>query len=1247
MVPVSELISAHPKLVSKLRRFSFPGAAQLIGYLGLIPELFENTIRIEILAHLAAATCSGGARPQGKDLSQWIGKLLADSPFASQEDPAEDVFVGCVNSEFGSYRIFQGIFGDGAFLVERLLAFFAEKKSFPTFQETVDSVISLLTLSDALAERAGLPRNAAGGGTANGRVVVPRWRDLEPKSNAVNFSTDDLAALGLSTTSLADFLLRDEDRARLHNERMWGSSLERRPLLPVTDGLVVVEPSTLARSAVRLMTERMKLMGRWGETFYQQENATIFVNEVRHSFQIDWLDFDRPRAPENTPILLPAFGAFDVGKPVIMLTYTPSLSSAVDDFAGYDTLTDEEQHALDSYVQACASKLEKMEGFSGGMVLICMATYGKAAILGLKEWSNKWDVHIAPLRDWLSLAADGCTAMMLWKLGRHDAARQRYNIELLNPAGIANLVAFWKRSDFRLIPREMDIHHPQNLAVIGCDFAKAIRVTAIQHQDEHCILSHSGDKWVRVVRHNSRAIFAEDEQAPIYGALADARNDHLLGCTKRCERVWWVVSPRVPERAELRDLLFQFWDCVLSWTDRLAPVVEREWPIPEARSLELCLELPDFDRWQQSASGNSSLAHADIHIDTDAKDKRVTLTVPEGFFRYFNQAKNVAERLLVTAILEGSASLSGADVCRQRVDELVREITRNEDSRYFHIVETHELEQLIGAPNRPRPLFVSDDDTALAELGLADLAGRPPQSEVIGRDQCRKFLQDVVTKVWERVEQRLAPFARGSVVAGCLRAMDEITRDEAHWDLTTRSLLAMHDAQGETRRVIRNRRSKQAAASLANRLLIETSQYACADTSSRPFNQAEHLALLAEMILLITLAQHRDAIAFGFIEPRVGIHPNGEIDVDEGFYREVFSKYLSHKADRRTQRAADNYETYFKSAEADDKEDTDQNDRIAAFDVAFQPEYGFSVHKLLQLNDVWREFAIKSKTSGGWLSETEITELLVRGCEFTSVEANAFLDRFTLPIRSGWDRDLPQNCKPDDVFPWRYRRNLSLLMRPLVQVRRSPQAWFISATMFRTSVSYVLGNLERGVFPERFFASDQMRAYIGRVINKKGHAFAERVYAAFINRGFEARLEIEMTEFRAPERERLGDVDVLAWNRATGRVYAVECKKLLTALTVREVIQRLEDFRGNKKAKDSLGRHLRRADWLATHSAAVGKVTGMPATFISLVPLLVTSEIVPMQFYEEMNFPTNQVIPYDGLSDFLDAGDRSDHPAEK
>jgi hypothetical protein len=122
-----------------------------------------------------------------------------------------------------------------------------------------------------------------------------------------------------------------------------------------------------------------------------------------------------------------------------------------------------------------------------------------------------------------------------------------------------------------------------------------------------------------------------------------------------------------------------------------------------------------------------------------------------------------------------------------------------------------------------------------------------------------------------------------------------------------------------------------------------------------------------------------------------------------------------------------------------------------------------------------------------------------------------------------------------------------------------------------------------------------------------------------------------MAELGAHKNPDLGDIDVLAWRSDSRIVFLVEAKRLTPALTVREVIQRLEEFRGDEKRNDSLGKHVRRIKWLENNLSGVEKLTGIPATKLQICSLLVTSEAVPMQFFDEMNFPTNQVVPIDEL----------------
>jgi hypothetical protein len=274
----------------------------------------------------------------------------------------------------------------------------------------------------------------------------------------------------------------------------------------------------------------------------------------------------------------------------------------------------------------------------------------------------------------------------------------------------------------------------------------------------------------------------------------------------------------------------------------------------------------------------------------------------------------------------------------------------------------------------------------------------------------------------------------------------------------------------------------------------------------------------------------------------------------------------------------------------------------------------------------------KSKRAGGIFDETTFDKIL-EGCGFAIVERQSFLDRFTLPKRTGWNTDFPPRCDKSDVYPWRFRRQLSLLTRPLVQLTAEPRTWYVSVPMLDHAITYFVGHVSEGTLPEVFFASPEMRRYVGDCAHARGHDFAKKVEAVFAGVGLKTKLEVEMSTLGASKKDGLGDVDVLAWDVARGRVYIVECKCLRVAATIREVVQRLEDFKGDKKEKDSLGKHLRRVDWLKKNIPNVARYTGVLEKKLTLVPLLVTNETVPMQFFKEMNgFPVTQVVPFADLS---------------
>jgi hypothetical protein len=133
------------------------------------------------------------------------------------------------------------------------------------------------------------------------------------------------------------------------------------------------------------------------------------------------------------------------------------------------------------------------------------------------------------------------------------------------------------------------------------------------------------------------------------------------------------------------------------------------------------------------------------------------------------------------------------------------------------------------------------------------------------------------------------------------------------------------------------------------------------------------------------------------------------------------------------------------------------------------------------------------------------------------------------------------------------------------------------------------------------------------------------------------RVEIKLTELGAPRDPDLGDIDVLAWDQETDSVFLIECKRLKTALTVRQAVQQLEEFRGDldQGGKDSMAKHQRRIEWLKANPQELSKITGILAAKIRWIPLLVTSGRVPMSFLDAIGFPKERVVPEQELERFI------------
>jgi len=1236
MLKNSRLLDAHPETARLLERFEFESTAPLIAGLLIAPELHANTLRLQALILLASMACKGDKKAEPSDIQPLVSSLEKEHPYAYFEDPPEDVFTSYIATPAGGWIAFSGIFANGYFWLERLLIFLEGKTNLPTFSELFDENLALVKLADAVARRAGVERYASGGGESAGSITAPCEELVKSRSCALTFTDAELEAEGIDRSDLASFELKPEARASIIEQNVLGNSIEKHPIIFGENTTILLDPSNVCRAALHSILEGVsRVMGGWADTFFEKESAEFFVNDVIHMLEIEQITVDLPTAPKSLPPFLPYCGQFDYGKPVLAIVFTAKLSEGAQ-FDQPIKLTEEQVQEFEAYLESCCDALSTVEGFSGGMVLAGFATAGRDLYVGFNNLPDQWHFFGAGLCDWKNLRSEsGFDAFHLWRLAKQMQRAEELDVEISNLSGLVNLYAYWKANGFTLIPREADVHQSANRLAIAPNYCHELNIELQRRPDAHCRKTHSGDRWTHLQRINNGWTPDYNENT-IYGDITTARSGQLLGCSERSSTIWWVSCDAEATNPRSRSHKSKLWDCLLNWVDEAATVVQGVLPT-DLPSILVQLRLPDIDTWSfetfPTPRGDSVTARPTVTIDVEKAI--IDLSVPEAFLQVFHRAENDAERELVALLVDAATQLAGTSDS-DLVDRMVERIIPDRDRRHFHVLKVKQLENILAAPGEANIRHVPPEDLNNVQLGLADAVGRLKKGDCSKKGKVTKFLTDVVTHLWESIESGLKGRNLGTVASLCFQQLDEIGCEKSRWQSTTRALLALHNKEPWIVDKIRDTREDLTLAEIANRLILETAMYSASKTSGVPVALSEHSELIAKVTAMLMFANHRDAIAGGFMSPSISIFPNGEIEVDHQFYDDVFSPYIQSSADDQITYSAENYEAYFE--EDDDAGDKNTEPELSAAGKAFlrifRAEFGFKFDVLGDVLEMFHDRAMQQRQSLIAVSSQDLKKRIAQASGISAQQATRFVERFTLPIRSGWDKNLGHH-RIEDVFPWRHRRGLSILSRPIIHISDAPRMLLVSATHMHRWFRYFLNNLESGYFPAHHFKTKEMDQHLGEIANRKGHSFAKRVYEKCLRAGLDAGLEIQLTELGAPRKPDLGDIDVLAWNAQTGQVFLIECKRLKKALTPRDVIQRLDEFKGNEG--DRLGKHVRRIEWIENNLDGLSAFTGISSDSMVMVPMLVTSDRVPMKFVSAINFPSDWVVPIQDLDDTVEA----------
>ncbi|MCB1050163.1 MAG: hypothetical protein KDC71_06135 [Acidobacteria bacterium] len=619
----------------------------------------------------------------------------------------------------------------------------------------------------------------------------------------------------------------------------------------------------------------------------------------------------------------------------------------------------------------------------------------------------------------------------------------------------------------------------------------------------------------------------------------------------------------------------------------------------------------------------------------------VNIDIKEGFLNATRRPDNLGERAivdaLVTALLERDPRFADGNA----IDDVVKAIVRSDNARHFHAFAVPQLRDFVKTDLPDSAQIIEQMDDANGRLGLGWLCRhRSDGSHIQGLNDCKDYLRKLVDALIGVFLDHLATFDRASLVEAMLRNQEAVFSEMDLWKRTFGAILASSDETSLATNSAIMRIGRLNGASMASRTVIEAAVCASPVEGGHVPGEYDLSQLMALASMIHHMGGYSEAMTAGIMPPEIKISSAGEVMMQHEFSEDVvrpFGEFLQTKSLKDAASSyIENYTSPNVRSEAAEAEEPSEDEK--KFEAAWLAEYAFSLDNLRDFLSGFRAILEKDGKAVLPFSSSKLVSRLQSETGMEDESIAACMRLFTYQPRDIWNSS-PDGFTNVSWFPWRFRRQLSIVSRPIIQITKEEEAeYLIAPAMVITSIAKFVADARTGGFDQKFFSENgPMFRWTGYISDRLGEAFNVDVAEKFLQIGWKAMSNLSDGQILGREKDpRFGDVDVLAWNERQSKVLIIECKDLSFDKTIGEIAWRLSKYQGEVKAggkRDNLRRHLDRCEVIESN---LGQLSNFVGFFVqSCERILLLSQSTPLQFAKITEKHNVRVVTFSEIADLF------------
>tara|TARA_Y100000815_G_scaffold274121_1_gene307271 strand:- start:20667 stop:24446 length:3780 start_codon:yes stop_codon:yes gene_type:complete len=1227
-----ELFEKVPQLKTFVAGLDKLDALSVLGGLQTLPEFQANTVRLDWAMRLVAAEAQGTRKLKRADWHTFLNNLLGKAGVTRLEDPIEDLFVAPILTSEGEFVLIQSCWENPAFHTEQLIEAFARLPVGGPKTDVLASVFALLTLCNALVERAGLDRRMTGAGDEASVMKLPSQRRLNMLPSVVRFTWGEVEKLVGDVQLLAPFVLPPEEAQKISDQEIGNSLIDFKPLFASSEGITVIAPGATS-TAIRGILIDVAVKHGMGRRLQKHLND-LNAKTVR----VAGLD-DLTEAPDMAVgelLIRQSVKEISAGRYVHVVL-------AVD---GFDRWGDQGFSGITAYDQSFADAVfeglrfakagaEKRPGFKEGLTVLLLGGWGQGRSLEFEvpEDLRTWQIeHISPSDASLFAGLDDTKLPDLWRIWRLARVVRGMGFNLHNPSGFLNLFQWWRESDLAFVPEGHLDMVPPCMINFGSDRLLKAREKAA-HAIDRRIVKHPDGSPRKVMRVDPRSVFSRLEN--IHASIDDIERGELLGTIQTNGAPVWVSRTVVGSRSPDE---YENWRTILRWLEFLIVPFEAKFGVGAGQPvlIEVDVEWPDSEMLAGGLEHDALSSTIEIAVNDETRTAK--LRILRDWHRALNSKENHAERFLAEQLLVCVARLRGIEAKPVEIRELIDSSVGSNDFRWRHAFFVHRPIETMGASgllgDRFRPIPTSA--TALIKCCSAfSVDGVEPGQKIVGAEECFAFLQAMHSSLLDTLCAAIRCYNRESLVLAALDRYQSALSEERSWAMTARALQAIHGVE-EDRTASFERRGEINAVIRGSSILVEIAASHASAEGGFAVGDFDMDDFLAAALQVFSIGDLIPALRGGQLKPELAVSPTGHLLYDHDFHETALSSTVRvlHSRDRVENSNA--YAKFFSKEETETPSPEEQK----PFREALQAEYGVPASMFFDLSYYLVDLALEQKGA----TFTILRSQLISWLDTREIEGKpdfaSLIDRLTLPSRPDW-KVLPEGTSERDFDLSRFDRRYSLIGRPIVALNADNDPLLaIAPAIVERAARHNIGGALAGGLQGEFWISKEMRSYVGGAGERAGLEFNERVAKAIRKLGLKADHSVKpsscMNLQATDTLKRLGDIDVLAFTPDGLHAWVIEVKDIKLCRTLSETAKRLSEYRGLRLANgkpDNLLRHLNRVDFVRAHAADLAQRNKLPQT-PSVHGLVVVDVPQPMTFVTASDALDARFVTVDSLSEF-------------